>query len=104
MAEQEKPNAYLLVYSTRLGTRDEVKACLDRIPQIIKWRTDLPSSFYIQSSLESADTLSDLIVKGMGRKGRFILVRIGDGAQEVQGWMHPDAWHFINQNPNTSKK
>lgn len=85
--------AYLMVYSDALGTRDQVKACLDALPEIITWRYDLPHSFYLISEEESATTLADLITMKMG-KGRFIISEIGSNKQ---GWLPDKTWYFINK-------
>ena len=97
MAETENTKAYLLVYSTRLGTRDEVKACLNSMPKVLTWRTDLPSSFYIISPAETANELTDLIVECMGKRGRFIIVELGPSLTSVQGWLTGDTWKFLGR-------
>ena len=94
-AKPEKP--YLLVYSSKLGTRDEVKTCLDNIPQISDWRTDLPSSFYILAHVETADELANLISEYTGKRSRFIVVHLGASVQDVQGWVSPDTWRFLGR-------
>ncbi len=88
---------YLFVYSSTLGTREQIKACLDSIPQILRWRTDLPSSFYLISGGETANELTDLIVECMGKHGRFIVAEIGPN---TQGYLLLDGWRFIGRGKN----
>ena len=87
------PKLYLLVYASTLGTREEVKNCLDSIPEILRWRTDLPSSFYL-SSTKTADELVDLIIKRRGKQGRFVISEI---TLNTQGWLQPDTWAFLGR-------
>ena len=85
--------AYLLAFSATLGTRDQVKALLDQVSEVITWRTDLPHSFYIVSEAD-AGTLVKRIREASGNKGRFIVTEI---ATNRQGWITPESWYLINQ-------
>ena len=40
---------YLFIYSDAMGNRDALKAAIAGIPEIIRWRYDIPNSFYIYS-------------------------------------------------------
>jgi hypothetical protein len=82
---------YLLVYSDSLGTRDELKSCLEAIPGSL-WRYDMPHSFYLLSD-KSAQELSDIIRKRMNKNGRFLITQL---ASNRQGWITPDSWYLIN--------
>jgi hypothetical protein len=94
------PKVYLLIYGRVLGTRDEVKACLDAIPEIIEWRTEFPNSFYIISEKEAVD-LVPLIkqCRGDNEKAGFLLTEIGPNRQ---GWLSPGSWPFIRQEKGKS--
>jgi hypothetical protein len=83
--------AYLLVYSDTLGTREEVKACIDAIPEIVDWRFDLPQAFYLISE-QTASNLSNLITQKMGKNGRFIIVEV---ANNFSGWLPKATWHLL---------
>lgn len=83
---------YLLAYSSTLGTKEQVKACLNKIPQITHWRTDLPSAFYLVSE-SNAKELTVLIRECRGG-GRFLITEIS--ASNKQGWITPESWHLIN--------
>jgi hypothetical protein len=95
--------AYLLAYSSTLGTQDEVKECLNTLPQVITWRLDLPNAIYIISE-EEALTLAELIRKCRGGKGRFIITEIPSNSN---GWLTPESWFLIQnkrQKPKTPKE
>jgi hypothetical protein len=85
---------YLFVYSSTLGTREQIKACLDKIPQILRWRTDLPNSFYLVSHEEHSNELTDLITECMGKRGRFVILEV---PRNVQGWLVPETWVFLGR-------
>jgi hypothetical protein len=88
---------YLLVYSGRLGTRDHVKACLESIPEVITWRYDLPSAFYLVSEA-SAATLTEAIRKcALLPNPRFLLTEISPNRQ---GYLVKDSWAFIRDEAN----
>ena len=92
----DKPErVYLLVYSnTALGTREQVKTCLEQLPQVLRWRTDLPNSFYLISQADKANEIVDALAACMGKRGRFILAELGPN---VQGWLVPETWSFLKR-------
>ncbi|HKU73596.1 MAG TPA: hypothetical protein VJR02_06735 [Pyrinomonadaceae bacterium] len=95
--EQPKEKVYLLVYSgSALGTKEQIKNCLNQIPQVISWRTDLPSAFYILSQYQTANEVADGLTTCLGKKGRFLIVQITPDTN-LQGWLPPDTWHFLNR-------
>ncbi len=83
--------AYLLAYSATLGTREQVKQCLNDLPQVITWRHDLPHAYYIVSESEPRE-LADAIRNCRGGKGRFILVEVTDSKA---GYLPPESWYFL---------
>lgn len=83
---------YLLAYSDTLGTRQEVKAILDKLPEVITWRYDLPHSFYLVSESD-AKSLAVSIRAETGEKGRFLVTEIPDANR--WGWLPPDTWYFV---------
>ncbi|WP_421920101.1 hypothetical protein [Marinifilum sp.] len=91
--------AYLFVYSDNLGTRDEVKNCMDNIPEVYTWRYDMPNSFYIISEY-SADEIARAINSYTG-KTRFIVSEITDNKQ---GWLSEDTWYLINNKTHKPKE
>lgn len=82
--------SYLLVHSITLGTKAEVKACLDSIPDL-QWRTDMIRSFYLLSE-KSAKELAELIRRYLGDKGRFVITEISPNRS---GWLPRASWDFI---------
>ena len=85
--------AYLLAYSTTLGSRDEVKAVLNQLPEVLTWRYDMPNTFYIISEAD-AGALAKLIRAASGSKGRFIVTEI---TTNRNGWLTPESWYLINE-------
>lgn len=90
--------AYILVYSNNLGTRDQVKECLDNISQVITWRYDMPNSFYIISE-DSADEIARAIHDYTG-KTKFIVSEI---TSNKQGWLSKETWYLINNKKHKPK-
>ena len=41
--------SYLLVFSDKTGTKDEVKLALNKMTKVKTWRTDMPNCFYVIS-------------------------------------------------------
>ena len=83
---------YLLIYSDRLGTRDEIKEFLDRTSEILNWRYDLPNTFYLVSSL-SAEELYEVIQGYNQRRGLFLISEVGEN---TQGWLPAKSWMLLN--------
>lgn len=83
---------YLLVFSSTLGTMEEIKACMNSIKEIRTWRTDIPNAFYIISDSD-AKKLASLIRDCRGGKGRFIITEI---PVNKGGWLTPESWYLIN--------
>lgn len=84
-------NVYLLVYSETLGSREDVKKCINQIPEVLTWRYDLPNAFYLVSE-QDAKTVANAITKCMGKHGRFILTEVSDNRW---GWLPNDTWHLL---------
>jgi hypothetical protein len=85
--------AYLLAFSSTLGTRETVKGILNRVPEVLTWRTDLPNAFYVISRADTA-TLARKIREAAGGKGRFIITEISN---ERNGWITPESWYLIRE-------
>lgn len=86
--------AFLMVYSEKLGTRNEIKSCLRKIPEVITWRYDLPNSFYLISE-QTPTGIAEAINRELNsreRRGRFIITEISD---DKQGLLPKDTWYFI---------
>jgi hypothetical protein len=83
--------AYLLVYDSFLGNRDEVKDILNHMYMIDKWRYDMPNSFYIISEY-SAEQIAKEIRKITGDKGKFIVSELQANSY---GWLTKESWYLI---------
>jgi hypothetical protein len=91
--------AYLLVYNDALGSREDVKRCLNEMDEVTTWRYDLPHSFYFVSESD-ARTLAESIRKRLG-KGRFLIAEITDNKQ---GWLPSDTWYLLNNKAHKPKE
>ena len=83
---------YLLIYSDKLGTREEIRAFLDKRSEILNWRYDLPHTFYLVSDL-SAEELYEVIQSHNQERGFFL---IGEVGQNTQGWLPAESWVLLN--------
>lgn len=86
---------YIFLYSNTFGSVSEVTELIDSIPQIVKWRTDIPNSFMLKSDLE-AKQLADFII-GKKANARFLISEI---TENRQGWLPKEAWNFIKDKDN----
>ena len=83
--------AYLLAFSDDLGTRDQVKECLNRMRSVETWRYDMTNAFYIISEA-TADEIASELGKHIETGGRFIVVELGDNNQ---GWLTAESWYLM---------
>jgi small-conductance mechanosensitive channel len=88
--------AYIFVFNAELGGLDAVRDMLDKLPEVINWRLELPSTFFLVSEL-TADQLAIRIRESTKNKGRFIVAEI---TGNKQGWLYPKSWSIINNKPN----
>ena len=84
--------AYIFVYNDEVGTQEEVKNVLDKMPLIYTWRYDMPNMFYLVSSA-SADEISDQFQDFHGTEGRFIFLEYTDNSQ---GLLLGDSWYLLD--------
>jgi hypothetical protein len=82
--------AYLLTYNDALGSREDVKRCLNEMSEIATWRSDLPHCFYVVSETD-ARKLGTLIRDRLGT-GRFLITEITDNKG---GWLPSDTWYLL---------
>ena len=83
---------YLLIYSDKLGTREEIRAFLDKRSEILNWRYDLPHTFYLVSDL-LAEELYEVIQSHNQQRGFFLISEVG---QNTQGWLPAESWVLLN--------
>lgn len=91
--------AYLLVYNDTLGSREDVKRCLDEMNEVIYWRYDLPHSFYIVSE-QDAHSLAAALRERMG-DGRFIISEV---TSNKGGWLPSGTWYLLNNKNHKPKE
>lgn len=84
---------YLFIYSDAMGNRDALKAAIAVIPEIIRWRYDIPNSFYIYSDA-SADELTEKMANKFPGRKCFLFLEISENRQ---GYLSRETWNFINQ-------
>ena len=93
---------YLLIYNSGLGTRDEIKAILDALPQVISWRYDLPNAFFIVSESNAKELAEVIRARALEisidrEKGMFLIVDItdSDNIDSLYGWLAQESWFFM---------
>ena len=88
---------YILSYADSLGTRTEVKECINNIDIIETWRYDMPNSFYLISEHNSKDI--GKAIREKINKGRFLISEIGEN---YYGWLPDESWHLIKYKSHKS--
>ena len=86
--------SYILVYSDRLGTREEVTGFLDSSSRVTYWYYCLPNCIFFTSTL-GAVALAELVQEQFGKGAMFLISEIHE---DRQGWLPPTAWHLF-RNP-----
>jgi hypothetical protein len=92
--------AYLFVYNDGVGDRETVKNIINTMPEISRWRYDMPNCFYIISEY-SARELSTKFRSITGKKGRFVFVEF---AGNDQGFLPEQSWYLITNKKYMPKK
>ena len=90
--------AYLLIYSSGVGTREEVRDYIDELPEILNWRYDIPHAFYLVSE-SSADEITEKILTFTDGDGRFLITEVTENSQ---GWLPKRTWQLLNEKPPAS--
>ena len=88
--------AYLFIYSSSVGTREEVRDYIDELPEILNWRYDIPHAFYLITE-SSADEITDKILDFAGGDGRFLITEVTENSQ---GWLPKRTWRLLNEKPS----
>jgi hypothetical protein len=92
--------AYLFAHNDAVGTQDQVKELLNKIPEIITWRYEFPNAFFLISESDSRQ-LSEKLRAITGAKGRFIIAEITSATSN--GWLTPESWYLIQHKVEKSK-
>lgn len=91
--------AYLLIYNDAVGTQDQVKAILNKMPEITHWRYEIPHSFYLISELE-AQPLAEKIRLATTGKGMLAVFEV----TKAWGWLSPETWYLITNKKYKAKE
>lgn len=97
---------YLLAYARELGTRAEIKACLDSLPSIESWRFEIPNTVFIKSNASAMEIGEDLRMCLGVERPRFLLVEIPpvEDNERNWGWLVPDSWTFLGKKPTEKEE
>ena len=92
--------AYLIVFSDKLGTRDDVQNFLDSLPEVIYWYSCIPMCVFFTSTLP-AQSLAEKVMEQFGSSlgQRFLITEVH---HDRQGWLPKQAWHLF-QNPGNPR-
>jgi len=92
---------YILIYGRELGTRPQIKSCLDSLPEVISWRPEIPNSFFIKAvAVTNANALAMAIVNCIGAVNPRILVsEMVPDDNNSWGWLTRDSWEFLDRAP-----
>lgn len=96
---------YLLVYGRELGTRPRIKACLNDLPEVKSWRSELPNSFFLKSEA-SAKEIGIALKACLGVDlPKYYLVEIPPFSDHDRswGWLVDDSWIFLGRKPEQKK-
>ena len=85
--------SYLFAYSDRVGTRDQVVEFIDKQPDILHWRHDIPNMFYLVSE-KSAEELYEVIKELNKERGIFLVCEVGENKE---GWLPKKTWTVLNE-------
>ena len=85
--------AYIFIYDDDVGTRSEVKDFVDSRPEVLFWRYDMPSSFYLISE-HSASEIARKISSMTEHEGRFLVAEIKSNKQDC---LPGRTWKLLNE-------
>ena len=92
--------AYLLVFNDKLGTRDQVKDFIDKLPEVTYWYYCLPHAMFLTAT-GSAGHISDELKRQFGTEDgkRWFITEVH---QDRQGWLPKQVWHML-KNPKSPR-
>lgn len=88
-------HAYLFIYNDDAGAREEIRGYIDKLPEILNWRCDMPHAFYLVSEC-SAKEIAEKIRAFTGDEGRFLISEV---TGNKQGWLPKRTWRLLNEKP-----
>jgi hypothetical protein len=92
--------AYLFIYDSKVGSRDELKEIFNSMPHVYSWRFDMPNTFYIISDY-SAKELYEEFIQFNGKKGKFMFM---EASANRQGLMLSDTWYLLTHKSHKPKE
>lgn len=92
--------SYLFVYNDLCGPRATITAILDRMPEVLNWRYDIPNCIYVVSRA-SAQELADSFRRNGGGAGTWLFA---EATANKQGWLSQDTWAFLNDKPSSGRR
>lgn len=85
---------YLLVYSNLFGDREFIKEILDNLPEVKKWRYDIPHCFYFSSEKTARELMNLFLEYKQSKEGRFFITEIN---RNFEGMLSPKTWDFFEK-------
>lgn len=83
---------HLFVHNEPLEKREYIAGLLDQIPEVVTWRYDMRSCFYIVSEATAKDLATAIQAKSGNTLSRFIVVPI---ESEYWGWATDETWYLF---------
>ena len=85
------PWNYILVFSSSVGTREQVKEFIDSREEILTWYLCMSHAIFIRSN-QDATGLQKIFKEFTRDRGRFIIL---DCQTDRNGWLPKNAWAFL---------
>lgn len=99
--------AYLLAYGPNVGTQKAVLTVLDKMPEILNWRVEIPSTVFLitdRNPNQLRDALRVVFPAGsfvfVEIAGSFVFVEIIEDAvrgQNFAGYLDPTVWKIVQR-------
>jgi len=87
------PWNYILVWSDRVGNRNDIKEFIDSRNEVLSWYLCMSNAIFIRSKL-TADGLQKMFREFTSDQGRFIVL---DVDTDRNGWLPRKAWDFMKE-------
>ena len=92
--------AYLIVFNEKIGTRKDVQAFLDSLPEVTYWYGCLPNAVFFTARV-GAGAISEQVKARFGTDSgqRYFITEVHS---DRQGWMPKNVWHLL-KNPESPR-
>ena len=84
--------SYLLLYSSRFGTTDEVRDWVDSVNIITDWRIQLPQCIFLISESSAEEIYDKLAEVSEKETGTMLIVEY---SKNSQGRLNDKSWHLL---------